>query len=238
MGSTDASTSSPQFRHIVVTRGWYSSQVIATRRALLLSVVCVGLYLVRVAYTGELRFLFLPYNLLLAWIPWGLSVWVSTASRRPAWLALLFVWLLFFPNSFYLITDLAHLGGRSAAPAWFDPALFAAYALVGAVLAVGSLGRVERKLADLVGGWALALLLAGVVVATGFGVWLGRVRRWNSWDLVLTPGDLVSEIGHVVLQPWHHPGAVAATMVYSCLLGATYLCFRREPDPAINRSSG
>lgn len=200
--------------------------MISTRRALLLSLVCLALFSLRVTFTSELRFLFLPYNLALAWIPWALASWASSAERRPAWLLLLFGWLLFFPNSFYLMTDLAHLGGRSAAPAWFDPALFGAYALCGVVLAVGSLWRVEKKLQTIVGGWALQLMLAGVVLATGFGVWLGRVRRWNSWDVVLMPTELLAEVGDVMLRPWDHPGAVAATTVYSVMLGAVYVCLR------------
>ncbi len=201
------------------------------RRALVLTVVCLALFVARIAFTHEARFRFLPWNLLLAWMPWAFAWAVTRTPHRAAQVVALAGWLLFFPNSFYLVTDLAHLGGRSAAPAWFDPALFGAFALCGVALAVGSLARIEAWLTAQVGRIALLVGLGGVVLATGFGVWLGRVRRWNSWDVVTTPGALLEEIAAIVFRPWQHPGAVAATLVYSALLGAAYLCFRPLPQP-------
>lgn len=200
-------------------------------RLALLSAVCVCLYLARVAFTGELRFLFLGWNLLLAWIPWGIACGLLFVERRWALAIGCGAWLLFFPNSFYLITDLAHLGGKSRAPAWFDPALFAAFALAGAMLAVDSLALVERRLREHVSALAGPIAVAGAIVASGFGIWLGRVRRWNSWDVLQQPWDLCHDIALVILRPWESPGAVAATMVYSVLLGTLYL-FIRPTRPA------
>jgi uncharacterized membrane protein len=196
------------------------------RRALILTVVCLCLFGARVGFTGELRFRFLLWNVFLAWIPWAFAWAATRTERRPVQVLAFAGWLLFFPNSFYLVTDLSHLGGRTAAPSWFDPAMFGAFALCGVALAVGSLARIEAWLRDHLRSATLWVGLASVLVATGFGVWLGRVRRWNSWDVVTEPIALLAEIGSIVMRTCQHPGAVAATLVYSLLLGAAYLCFR------------
>lgn len=80
----------------------------------------IGLTFIRIVYTGQWMFAWLSWNLFLAIIPYLIT---RFAIRRPAWIennfrfALLFVvWLLFLPNSFYIITDLFHLEMRPEVP--------------------------------------------------------------------------------------------------------------------------
>src|SRR5688572_16571746 len=78
----------------------------------------------RMVITGSAAYMFLPWNLFLAFIPY----WLTGALKKPqvrANLPFIFfsrvlVWLLFVPNSFYIITDLFHLAHISSAPQWFD----------------------------------------------------------------------------------------------------------------------
>ena len=64
----------------------------------------------RFAYSGNTEDKAILWNLFLAWIPCLLAVVVYYGLRRGAPVALLtaggLVWLLFFPNAPYLITDL------------------------------------------------------------------------------------------------------------------------------------
>src|SRR5262245_50322448 len=88
-------------------------------RALLMlalaSAFCGALALTRVRLTGRAALLFLGWNLALAWVPLLVSVVIAArhapgrTSSRAATVALGAVWLAFFPNAPYLVTDLIHL---------------------------------------------------------------------------------------------------------------------------------
>ena len=74
------------------------------------SIAMTGL---RVLYTWELMFVWLNWNLFLAFLPYAIT---RFATHRPEWVehhlrfGLLFIaWILLVPNSFYIITDLFHL---------------------------------------------------------------------------------------------------------------------------------
>ncbi|MDX1378607.1 MAG: DUF1361 domain-containing protein, partial [Anaerolineales bacterium] len=89
-------------------------------------VVCIGLVLARVAYSDSGRHLGLIWNLFLAWIPFILSYIAHAVSWRRVWLYLVipvvaFLWLIFFPNAPYMLTDLQDLARTATdAPLWYD----------------------------------------------------------------------------------------------------------------------
>src|SRR5215210_6088195 len=92
-----------------------------------LSVLVVALVAVRVRHTGSLDYVNLVWNLFLAWIPLGLAVVVYDGARRGVggqWLvAFGGLWLLFFPNAPYLMTDLKYLRELDGMPLWYDLAM-------------------------------------------------------------------------------------------------------------------
>jgi uncharacterized membrane protein len=47
---------------------------------------------------------------------------------------------------------------------------------------------------------AIATILAAALLA-GFGIYLGRFLRLNSWDLLLDPRRVIAEIGEAVQDP-------------------------------------
>src|SRR5687767_8279664 len=91
----------------------YSLRSEMEKLLILSSLFSIALAFARVLYTGELLFLSLIWNLFLALIPYALT---RLLTQRSYWVenkwkfALInFIWLLFIPNSFYIITDLFHL---------------------------------------------------------------------------------------------------------------------------------
>ena len=88
---------------------------------------CIALVAARVAYTDSTRHTGLIWNLFLAWVPFILSYFAHALSwkRLSVYLAIPFVaflWLLFFPNAPYMLTDLQDLarGTGREAPLWYD----------------------------------------------------------------------------------------------------------------------
>ena len=218
------------------------------RRALALaalalaSALCVALLVARWLYSDLGAYSFLAWNLFLAWIPMIAAVLVYDLHRRGRssihLLALGALWLLFLPNAPYLLTDLIHLGTRDDAPLWFDLVLFTAFAWTGALLGFLSIYLMQvvvRRAAGVAWSWAF---VGGSLVATSFGIYLGRSLRWNSWALVTNPGPLLSDIWARLSDPLGHPRSFGMTVALSALLSVLYLVLYAFAQlPAAERAS-
>jgi len=168
---------------------------------------CLGLIFFRVERTGSEQFLFLIWNMFLACIPLFASRLLQVAHTRKisdVWqLLLLVVWLLFLPNAPYVITDLIHLQpGLTMRLYWYDMALLLSCGAVGLMLGYASTLDVHQIVEERFGkrvGWAMAV---GTLLLSGFAIYLGRVLRWNSWDVVTNPGALFETILDYVFNPY------------------------------------
>jgi uncharacterized membrane protein len=157
----------------------------------------------------------LAYNVVLAWIPLALGV---AASRSPRALAILGLpWFAFLPNAPYLLTDLVHLRARPPVPIWFDAALLGGAGVLGLWMGVVSFARVHGAVRRWVGRGAAAALVALVPPAVGFGQYLGRFLRWNSWDLLVQPRSVLADALAPVLDPARHLEAWAFTVAFGGL---------------------
>jgi uncharacterized membrane protein len=152
------------------------------------SVWCVVLLLVRTHEFGSAGYAFLVWNLTLAWIPLVFALLLLVAYKRRAhWIELVAVggaWLLFLPNAPYMLTDFVHLGDRHKL---FDSVILASFAFTALALGFASLLLVQSVVTRLKGaaaGWAVA---GGSLFASSVGIYLGRVHRLNSWDVVEHP---------------------------------------------------
>ena len=153
----------------------------------------------RAEYTGELLYANLVWNLVLAWVPFVLAIWIYDRARRdrrlgPASLLLGAAWLAFLPNAPYLVTDFMLLRDIGGMPVWYDVALLTTFAWTGLLLGFVSVYLVQQSVARVAGaatGWLCALAALGL---SGLGVYLGRYLRWNSWDLLVQPREVLADI--------------------------------------------
>ena len=210
-------------------RSSFSDRRIAVIASLvLLSLFVLGMLAVRVLYSSTLDHGWIAWNLLLAWVPFLLALVVYERARSGASLAVLGVlgalWLLFFPNAPYIVTDLKHLGdGGRAVPLLYDVLLLSAAAWTGLLLGLTSLfliHAVARRLIGAVNAWALVV---GVLALSSFGIYLGRVQRWNSWDVFVRPEALLAQIGGGLLHPASHARPIALTVLLTSFLLTSYL---------------
>ncbi|MGH2883273.1 MAG: DUF1361 domain-containing protein [Solirubrobacteraceae bacterium] len=194
------------------------------------SLYCSGLEIARVIHTGSSQYDFLIWNLFLAWIPFVLA-WLlgSTARRgvRPLGILLLgLVWLLFFPNAPYIVTDFVHLRGPATAPLWFDVVLIASFASTGILLGFVSLTRVQQVVTEAAGaalGWLAAVV---ALVLAAFGIFIGRFEARNSWDVIMQPVPLARDTWHQLTSPAAYPRALGVTASYALFLILAYLVLR------------
>lgn len=192
--------------------------------------ICV-LLIVRILYTGSLLYLFLVWNIFLAWIPFVISSLFKKIIDKSRWKqALLFCcWLAFFPNALYIVTDLVHLQIESNVPKWFDAVLLFSSSVVGLMMAFISLFRVEKYLQRIVHKKMLSPLIILILFLGSFGVYLGRFLRWNSWDIISNPFPLISSIGYRIINPFSYLQTWGITLVFAILFYLLYISVKKLP---------
>src|SRR5206468_3294111 len=112
------------------------------------SVVSICVLAARVYISHSRAYTFLVWNLFLAWIPFACAMWVAVLDKvRPAtWWMLIApscLWLLFFPNAPYIVTDFVHLHRIEPLALWFDIGLLMLFAWTGCFLGVTSLQMMQ-----------------------------------------------------------------------------------------------
>ncbi len=200
------------------------TQLTGVEKALALSIAfSISLLAIRVLYTGNDAYVFYIWNIFLAIIPFLCSRKLITQTRMNVRSILLIGgWLLFFPNAPYLVTDLFHFTARSGSPAWFDMILVTSASWNGLVLGIISLLQVEYFLKAHFREKKVRAISYLFILLCGYGIYLGRFLRFNSWDIVTNPHSLFSSIYHSILHPLQHTGTWAFTLIFSCLLGIVY----------------
>lgn len=190
----------------------------------LLLLWCLSLITARVYYTKSITYLFLYWNLALALVPLITSTLLTHVKfLRRLHILLFIIWFIFFPNAPYVLTDLVHLKHKPPVPEWFDLGLLLSFA--GTSLFIGYLslldihawinGRTGRRW-----GWSLVIV---TLFLSSFGIYLGRFLRWNSWDVLLSPGRLMSDMLFALSNYSEITRAIGVTMLFGMMLTLGYL---------------
>jgi len=215
-----------------------------TRALLVASAGCLLMVLLRVLLTGGLRYGYLLWNLFLAWIPYLLALLIRKVAPgpanapeaqplrfRPGVVVLGLLWLLFYPNAPYILTDFIHLfrapprlqAGHAFltenALLWYDIILNAAFAFIGHFIGLISLVILHRKVRELGRrwlGWLLVVLASGL---GGYGIFLGRFERLNSWFILSDPLQTLRE----ALENLFNLKAVLFSLCFAFFIFLTYL---------------
>lgn len=190
--------------------------------------LCLALVAARYLYVGVERWGFLVWNLVLAWIPFLAALAVHDGARagrgRLRQVALAAVWLLFLPNAPYILTDFIHRDDYwGEVPRWVDLLIVSAFAWTGLLLGLVSLYLMHLVVRARVGGARSWAGVAAVLGIASFGVYLGRVHRWNSWDVLTRPRGLLADAMHPLADPLAHPRHVVAALLFSGFLALAYL---------------
>jgi uncharacterized membrane protein len=211
----------------------------------LTTTLCITLVAFRVHFTSQVTFVFLVWNIVLAIIPYITSTLLLLYHEKLSnrWLlAVPFVfWLCFFPNAPYILTDLFHLRQRHGVPFWFDLALILFFAWNGLMLGYASLMDMQTVLTRHFNKWIGWTLAIASLVLGSFGIYLGRYLRWNSWDVISSPKNLMHDIVVRLIHPTAHPQTYGVTIVFSVFLVLGYLMIfhfsnRNKPEIPVSQS--
>lgn len=200
------------------------------------SVISLVLERVHTRLNGSNDYAFLVVNLGLAWIPFTAAVVAYLTSRNRATFFLIMpictlVWLVFFPNAPYLLTDFQHLVYNSGnVPVWFDVILLLWFAWTGLLLGISSLYLMQAIVARVFNPTLSWIFAISATSLSSLGVYLGRFLRWNSWDVLQYPLFIAKDMYGIVRHPISNLPTYIFTVLFTLLFLFIYLAFHLFSD--------
>lgn len=184
------------------------------------SFFAASLLIYRICKTDSLVYIFLAWNLFLAFIPF----WISNNLLKQKqltfhYLPFVLLWVLFLPNAPYILTDLFHLKPRQNIPLWFDLVLVCSFALIGFTLFYKSLIDMIKLAKEHIHHSYLNYILPVFFWVIAFGLYLGRYLRFNSWDIVNHPFRLAYKSFDSLFQK----DTIAFTVIFAAFMWFVYL---------------
>jgi uncharacterized membrane protein len=191
--------------------------------------ICMALSLARFALSHSIQMVFLNWNLFLAIVPWlVVYLYLPKANTQSKWLLLpvIGIWLIFFPNAPYILTDLYHLRMKLNMPVWFDVIFILAYAWTGLLFGMLSLFKMEEFMHQQFKTKWTSFFSPVMLLLASFGIYLGRFLRWNSWDLISQPDQIVSDITVRFVHPFLHSRTWGVTFTMFLFLWMVYFTLK------------
>ncbi len=185
----------------------------------------------RIIYSGSFHFVWLNWNLFLAFIPYMITCslefndrWKKNSFR---FILAFLGWILFIPNSFYIITDLFHLRWFEGVPIWYDLALLLSFAWNGLILGIVSVRQMEKIIEEKLGVRNELFFVYPVMWLNALGVYVGRFLRFNSWDVISNPFQLIADISNILIHPFQNKYAWGMILCFSLLMTLMYVTVKK-----------
>lgn len=205
-----------------------------------LSFIGFVMVLFRIYLTSEIAYLYLIWNLFLAWVPFVLSLLIMflVSGSKVRWNRRIYLtpiglaWLFFYPNAPYIITDFIHFRGidfysfqngqfsgfNTSFIVWYDFVMNSTCIITGFLLGFISLFLLQRVVMQRFGtpsGWGFVVT---ILILSSFGIYLGRFIRWNSWDVISNPFALMRSVFDSI-----HMQSFSFTILFSIFLLLIYI---------------
>lgn len=200
---------------------------------LLYILVSIPLYL----HTMEFLYINMVWNVFLAFLPLlfanmlihGYSKWGYIRK----W-SIGILWLIFFPNAPYMITDFIHISGynfylnreqysqlilSTNMTIWIRIVYIGLGMFMGILAGLLSLRMIHKVLRQCFNGLFTRFFLLAIFVLTGYGIFLGRFLRLNSWNIVHPHRIVLKMISTTSVF------TIKITILYAFFICAIYIVF-------------
>lgn len=188
----------------------------------------VFILMVRIKLNKSFFFLFLIWNVFLAIIPYAITMYLNTKQNHNK-LKLSFwfiVWLAFLPNAPYIVTDLIHIRIGNKALLWVDILVVLSFALSGLLLFFLSILDMQDIISKNFRRIPFDKVTTLILFLCGFGVYLGRFLRYNSWEILSQPHILITDVINILLSPFQHIDAWLFTIGFGTFLAVGFWMFK------------
>ncbi|MGH7240704.1 MAG: DUF1361 domain-containing protein [Candidatus Saccharimonadales bacterium] len=172
-------------------------------------------------------FAYLVWNLFLAWLPLVFAYWLVRVLHNKLWssweaLGVTALWLVFLPNSFYMVSDFIHLAEVSEHDLLYDAVMLTSFITVAVVMGISSLYLVHRQVMKRLSLRGSTVWLGLIILLCSFAIYLGRDLRWNSWDVLTNPGGLLFDVSDRFMHPASYPDMFLTTGIFALLMASLY----------------
>ena len=174
---------------------------------------------------------FMAWNLFLAFVPLVLSIWLfhKHRSRSILWWIVFIICIAFLPNAPYVLTDIIHLIEliRSGSSIWIVTLVlipqYLIFILAGVEAYVISLMKFGNYLSQQ--GYRKYILSIELITHAlcAVGIYLGRFKRFNSWDFITQPNSLVKSI----INDLTNKQPILVIIITFLVLGIMYWLFKQ-----------
>jgi uncharacterized membrane protein len=204
---------------------------IIPRDILVILILASVLNILRVVIFGSHSFVWLFWNIFLAIIPFSIStilIWLDKKEKLNKTIFIIggIVWLLFIPNAPYLVTDFIHIGVVRSVPALYDTFLIFSFAWAGLYLGLYSISHIDEIIRKRYSNLTCEIIIPIIMLLIGFGVYLGRALRFNSWDVFVNHTSLLNHLWKIISQATIHTEVYFYTILISVFLYLFYKSFK------------
>jgi uncharacterized membrane protein len=191
------------------------------------SLVSIGLFEYGAYRNHSSEHAYLIWNLFLAWLPLLFAMMLMIRLRVKLWsswecLAWSVLWLVFLPNSFYMISDFIHLWDVQRVDVLYDSVMFTSFIYTGVILGFSSLYLVHLQLQRRLSATAAAAWIGATLLICSGAIYVGRDLRWNSWDIFTNPGGLLFDLSDRLQHPASYPQMFVTIISFFVLLSSMY----------------
>ncbi len=192
-----------------------------------LSLLALAFFLFDVIYYRSSQYYYLLWNLFLAWIPLLLSFYLKKILAKKAWssyeaMFVSLLWVLFIPNSFYMLSDYIHLNNFTGNNLLFNITFFSEIIITALMLGFFSVRIIEFEIKNRFSKVWSRLIIALIFLISSFGIYVGRDLRWNSWDIFINPGALLLDVFNHLSNPSNYATILTVVFPFFILIASFY----------------
>ena len=218
------------------------------RVTVVLTLVNLAIMVIRNIYVGEHYFGFLRSNLFIGSFPtiiiaWVIDVYHERMSKLLFWLAVA-LWVLFYPNAPYMISDLIHNAQSPADQKYpdlikYDTLIIFSFAMLSVFIGFLSLKVIFRILVEKYGRRFAQAFITITIVLSCLGFYMGRellsaIKLGNgylySWEIFLEPGQIIKIVWHALYPPQDHVPAYLMMLLFGVIQYMLLIMFKDVND--------
>ncbi|MEN8908286.1 MAG: DUF1361 domain-containing protein [Clostridiales bacterium] len=198
--------------------------LLSTLMLILTSIMGCFMIFLRKYIIGDAWYSFLIWNLFLSWIPYFLSLFLYIMFkikvfkfRNILFAGIGIIWIIFYPNLPYMVTDFIHIKNFDSVLMWYDFIVFSLFIYTSFFMGFVSIYIVFKIILKYYNIRIAVCFTTFMLLITSYGIYLGRFIRWNSWDIIFRPKALFESILSSI-----NLNAIIFSLVFSLFLILVY----------------